>query len=611
LDYDASYGPFVLQGVMMPGWTYILETFDWGEGQTGTLTISREEMQAYNDECVDAEDLGVGDGYHFIHNVNATLSDDFDFTFCDNAQVPYSMTCGDVWYTWEADTDGYVNFDMCLYGESWDSKMFVYRGYSCNGDETIDPKGCSDDGCGYFGDGGFIELECTAGEVFMIRVAGWISGENEEDASCAAEGGMGTGYMDIYQHATSWRPVNDDCPDAIVGVIPAGGGVYTSPVNNLDMSSWGSCPDLYNNPDGSIGIAGAFCWMVFDAVSVSECTDMTIDFCGMDENAPPAQWSSWPTGVNLFTGCPCEGPFVTIPVTGGYWINDCEVLDPLYPVGFRWSRVWEFPGLLPGTYYFASSNWTMGVNSVGGSYTNPYDYNVNFRATTVECLYCEATSNINSCPPVAGASWIDGVNFEAIATSGTGCNAYEDHTDLVASLYKGISYELSVLMGKVGTAGVHDSCNAWIDWNQNSGFAPFVSELNEKINPTRLALTWTATVTVPLDAMEPGEGATGTTLMRVRMASDADGTNVPCGEKVWGEVEDFMVEVTSIECGDFDIDGMVDADDIAFLRDWYFGGTTAPDYWQRADIDGDGMITLADVIALVDAAYHGGDLICL
>ena len=615
----ADDGPFVCGTVMLAGWTYKMEIFDWCDGMTGTIEVTWEDLFALNDECVDAEDLGVGDGYHFVHNVQATLSSDFDYTFCDNYQNPYSMTCGDVWYYWEADTDGYVNFDMCLYGESWDSKMFIYRGYSCVGDETIDPFGCSDDGCGHFGDGGFIELECSVGEVFMIRVAGWISGDNEEDASCAAEGGMGTGYMDIYQHATSWRPYNDDCPDAIVGVIPAGGGDYISPANNLDLSSWGSCPDLYNTVDGSIGIAGAFCWMVFDAVSVSECTDMAIDFCGMDEDAPAAQWSNWPQGVNLFTGCPCEGPFVTIPVTGGYWINDCDAIDPIYPEGFRWSRVWEFPGLLPGTYYFASSNWTMGVNAVGGSYTNPYDYNVNFRATSVECEYCAATSNINSCPPVAGASWITDVDFESIHKEGIpyvqgvsdDCHAYEDHTDMVASLYKGISYDMSVLMGKVGTAGVHDSCNAWIDWNQNSGFAPFVSELNEKFDLTRLALTWTITVTVPLDAAEPGEGATGVTMMRVRMASDADGTNVPCGEKVWGEVEDFMVEVTSIECGDFDVDGMVDADDIAFLRDWYFGGTTAPDYWQRADIDGDGMITIADVIALVDAAYFGGDLICL
>ena len=60
------------------------------------------------------------------------------------------------------------------------------------------------------------------------------------------------------------------------------------------------------------------------------------------------------------------------------------------------------------------------------------------------------------------------------------------------------------------------------------------------------------------------------------------------------------------------MDEDVDAEDIDFLRAYYFDdGAEAPDYWQRADIDGDGMITIADIIALVDAAYHGGELICL
>ena len=96
------------------------------------------------------------------------------------------------------------------------------------------------------------------------------------------------------------------------------------------------------------------------------------------------------------------------------------------------------------------------------------------------------------------------------------------------------------------------------------------------------------------------------------MASDADGMNVPCGEKVWGEVEDFMIELSDLECGDFDDppDGL-DAGDIDFLWQWYLGLGPAPDYWQRADSDGDGVITIADIIVLVDAAYHGGVLDCM
>lgn len=623
LDYGFEPGSYMCAAVLMPGWTY---RFAIGSGHpalescprtfttTGTVVMNWTELMAMNDECVDAEDLGVGSATHFVHNVQATLSPDFDYTWCDPVIDPGTQTCGDVWYTWEASQTGYVLFDMCDWGESnFDSKMFVYRGYSCAGTETIDPHGCSDDGCGAFGDGGLIELECTAGEVFMIRLAGWISGDGPPDATCLAEGAMGTGYLDIWEDVVSIRPYNDDCPDAVVGVLAPGGDVYTT-VNNLAYSGWGSCPDLYNMPDGSIGPGGAMAWMVFDAFSFSECTDIRIDYCGSADDPGRVNYTNWPQGVNIFTGCPCEGPFVTIPTSGGTYTGVC---DPLIytDTDFDFSRGWDYLGLLPGTYYAPTSNWHLGVSSVSGYYIYPHDFNFNVRSTPVECEYCEAFSNINSCPPVAGASWILNVdlaeiNKDPVSPPEDDCLAYEDHTDMVAYLYKGISYDLTVIMGKVGVAGVHDSCDAWIDWNQNSGFAAFVPEINEKIDLERLALTWTGTVTPPLDAYGPGEGATGVTMMRVRMASDADGANVPCGEKVWGEVEDFMVEVTELECGDFGTDGFVDADDIAFLRDYYFGGA-APDYWQRADIDGDGVITLADVIALVDAVYHGGDLICI
>ena len=619
LSYDFGSGSFTCGTVMMPGWTYrmavgsghpALETCPRTQLLTGTLTMTWTELIAQNDECADIEigngpdygDLGVGNQYHFVHNVLSTLGSE-DHTFCDNL-IP-SNTCGDVWYTWEADETGFVQFDMCEWGEStFDSKLMVYRG-GCGG--TIDPFGCSDDGCGNFGDGGYIDMACTAGEVFTIRLAGWFDGE-----SACASSGMGTGYIDVWQTPTTTRPWNDNCPDAAVGVIPPEGGVYTQPDNNLYLSQWGSCPTLYNVPDGSIGPGGAMAWMVFNAFSISACTDIRIDFCGADDTDGRVNYTNWPAGINIWTGCPCEGPLVTVPTAGGTYTGVCDPLIYTDPDS-NFSRGWDFPGLLPGTYYNATSSWHLGYSA--GNYIFPHDFPVNFRGTTVECTYCDAWSNINSCPPVAGASWIRKVDFDEISTDTTDCNSYEDHTTTQPNplLYKGLTYELSVLMGKVGIAGEHDSCVAWIDWNQNSGFAAFVPEINERIDLERLALTWTVDITVPMDAMEVGEGATEVTYMRIRMGSDADGPMVPCGEKVWGEVEDFIVEVGTLECGDFTTpaDGVLDATDIDFLTAWYFGTGPAPDHPERADIDGDGFITLADIIGLVDAAYHGGSLNCI
>ncbi len=605
LTYDTTYGPYELVAILSTGRTYMFELFDWDEGQTGTLTITRGTPEAPNDECADAEkfgNLGTGSGIHNVSNLFSTLSTGFDYTFCDPSAP--TNTCSDVWYVWEADIDGYVQFDMCAWGSSdFDSKLFVYRGYNCTGSEVIDPLGCSDDGCGYFNDGALVEMECSAGEQFTIRLAGW-----HDPAGACSVTGLGIGVLDIYQTDVSLRPPNDDCPDAVVGVLAMDGDVYTT-TGNLLYSSWGSCPGEFewSNPEAGLG---PIPWRVFDAFSIAECTNIRIDYCGSEDDPGYTSYDLWPKGVKLLAGCPCEGPMVTILASGGTFNGTCDPAIYADP-DFNGGRGWDFPGLIPGTYYWKTSNWEMGRASIGGRFIYPHDYVVNFRGTPTACEYCEATANINLCPPTLGARWIDGVDFADISTSASGCNAYEDNTGLVASLYKGIDYDLSVVMGKVGTASEHDYCDAWIDWNQNSGLAASIPDMNEKIDLERSGLTCTASVSVPGDAAEPGEGVTGVTLMRVRVAYDGEGENTPCGDRIWGEVEDFTIEVIALECGDFDVDGLIDARDIAFLHSYYFTAGVAPDHWQRADIDGDGVITLADLIALVDVAYHGGTAICI
>ena len=99
--------------------------------------------------------------------------------------------------------------------------------------------------------------------------------------------------------------------------------------------------------------------------------------------------------------------------------------------------------------------------------------------------------------------------------------------------------------------------------------------------------------------------------MRVRTGQRGRRRQRSCGTKTWGEVEDYLLNVVDLECGDFDIDGDIDATDISFLRAFYFGSGPAPDFAERGDIDGDGSITIADIIALSDAAYRGGVVNCM
>jgi hypothetical protein len=261
-------------------------------------------------------------------------------------------------------------------------------------------------------------------------------------------------------------------------------------------------------------------------------------------------------------------------------------------------------------------------------------YVINFLSTQIDCEYCDAANNPAYCPPGAEALWMSDFTFADVfknADDGplqstypaylpNDCNSYEDHTDMVAHVYRGLTYNMVVKMRKL-TSPRHlmtlaDSCTVFIDWNQNSGFAANQLELGERYSlPGTLSPVYFdrgVAVTIPMDAMGPLEGATGETVLRVRISDSTAGAARACGIMPNGEVEDFVVAVTDLECGDFDISGgLPDAADIAFLRAYYFGYGPAPAIWQRADIDGDGVITIADLIALADAAYRGGALNCI
>ena len=627
----ADDGPFTATAVLLPGDSFLMEVFDWCDGMQGTLTVTSEDVPLYNDDCMDAEDLGVGEIYPAIaiHNINATM-DGPVANFCD----PLGETCADVWYTWEAMYTGHAIFDMCWYAEAGtDSKIQIFRDLgsleaNC-ADLTRDPDpyGCSDDGCGFFGSGGLVDVTCTAGEIFLIRMAGWM------DAAGPC-GSMGFTELVIYEDEFGIRPANDDCDDAVPVLLVD--GVTSSETGNLWASSWDDCPSQYGVDPGD----QQFAWSNFHAFELPACANVQVDYCGTpDQTAGYArsQWTDWGTmmSVAVYTGCWCSGDFVATAPASGNWGNTVECITPVdYSPDAEFNRVWQFTSLIPGTYFFEAGTWTGGMREGDGSYWFiGDDYQINFTSTEIDCAYCEATSNVGFCPPTANASWMCDLSFADLVKDAidnpvddpgstfdpNDCNGYEDHTDMVAHVYRGLTYELYVKARKLTSPYRNlltpdDSVVAYIDWNQNSGLAANQTELGEKyvipgedggyIYNRRLDIT------IPLDATLPGEGATLETVMRIRVAQGVNGSAAPCGTMPYGEVEDFVVEVMDLECGDFDLNGL-DAGDIGFLRTYYFEGSPMPDYWQRADIDGDDAITIADVVALADALYRAGPLLCM
>ena len=555
------------------------------------LEISHDPIPLYGDNC-----LGTGDEAPieltsdqfgtFFNNLNAT-PDGPDPSYCNEGSFG-----GDIWFRVTAWETGYAYADFC--NCNFDANMEVYAGGDCvNNTDYRDPIRCNDDGCKDdtydwpVWHGSITSWNAVAGEQYLVRVGGWYDPPDHP----LADGGMGFGWYDLFIVAdpTTVAPANDNCVD--VSPIMLADAVSNEVTGNTFYATRNDCEDFPPNHEPEV-------WEAF-TIPTGVCMDVTLDFFGTVDpyQGNGVRYGADPGEVFAWTGCPCEGEFVGVPTTiGCLQGNECAVTGG----DFNNFHAWE---MMPAGDYWATINHTA-VGTMGYE----FDYVAHIIGYEITCEYCVATANIGACPPVAGASWVDAVRLAEINNSGTGCNAYEDRTSETASLYKGITYTLEFDMGKQGTPSyTYDLAYVWIDWNQNSVFF----DNGEEYEPTRLAYTWTIDVTPPLDAVDPGMGASGECRMRIRLGSTGNTGNTYCGAVTFGEVEDYVILATDIECGDFDIDGDIDADDIAFLQAWYFGGGTAPDYWQRADIDGDGMITLADLIALVDAAYFGGATVCM
>ena len=138
--------------------------------------------------------------------------------------------------------------------------------------------------------------------------------------------------------------------------------------------------------------------------------------------------------------------------------------------------------------------------------------------------YCTATTNYCD-------EYIARVQLGSIDNP-SGCNNYEDNTDLYTEMNAGSTYELSVTNGSLQWAS--DQCAAWIDWNQDEVFDEderITMDGSPGVGP------YTADITPPSSAIG------GFTRMRVRI--DYNNEPQPCGDTDWGEVEDYGILVSN------------------------------------------------------------------
>jgi hypothetical protein len=148
--------------------------------------------------------------------------------------------------------------------------------------------------------------------------------------------------------------------------------------------------------------------------------------------------------------------------------------------------------------------------------------------------------------PCAGSSatcdeYINTVTLNTINNSTTcSTGGYGDYTNITTTLAKGTAYDLTILPGIIGQtaqAYTDDEVAGWIDFNNNNSF----SDPGEQVAYVLVAAGWSNVFnfTVPTTAV------TGNVRMRVRISYSVDGAIDPCGQSTYGEVEDYMINITA------------------------------------------------------------------
>ncbi|HRO39306.1 MAG TPA: GEVED domain-containing protein [Flavobacteriales bacterium] len=275
------------------------------------------------------------------------------------------------------------------------------------------------------------------------------------------------------------HPVNDDCAGATITPLGIGQGIELSGDNT------GASLD---NADHTF---------VWEAISLSECATVTIDYC-----VAGSVFSSF--SQNLAVNCP---NFATGMLAGT--VAGCTVTFADLPAGTYWIPVEAGAGAPQGAY-------SIGLSAQEGCIVVP--------------TYCIPTSDFGP----DGGDYIGHVLLGDINNASTFEDgvAYVDYTAQTTVLIPGQGYQLAITGGDYGD----EKIAAWIDYNGDLAFSA-----GEKLGS---ATTAVPNQTVTFAFAVPEEVAVASTRLRVRLAYPEDsepGTIGPCFNYLSGETEDYTV----------------------------------------------------------------------
>ncbi len=439
----------MITGLNLAAGTYYIMVDTWPSPNcipNFSITIAGAAPPPPNDACANA--IAIGDVSNLpFSTVSATFDGPGGYIVSPN-----------IWYKYTASCDGALTASLC--GSGYDTRIRVWDGATCPPTLML---GQDDDFCDGVNPPGSglasqVQVQVVTGNQYLIEVGGYTTN-------------TGTGVLST---SCTVLPPNNFCQDVTPVTLVSGVPVTFTGDNTGAINQCASFP-------------GGHVW---EAFTLTECSDVTLDYCG----TTPFFENAW---LNLGLGCPCA----SFTPAGAFNTTSCGDGN----VSITWL------GLTPGTYYYP-------VLSEPGA-MGPYTINV---VATTTAAYCAASGT--TCD-----EYISKVQVGTINNSST-CGNYVDYTSISTEMVKTVGYPITVTNGLPYTS---DQCGVWVDWNQDLCF-----DATEKITMTGGPASFTGTITPPMAAL-PGD-----TRMRVRITYT--GAVAPCGATTYGEVEDYTIEVIDI-----------------------------------------------------------------
>ena len=315
--------------------------------------------------------------------------------------------------------------------------------------------------------------------------------------------------------------------------------LYTG--GNLEIGSSWNCSQFVGSPT-----TGIFNW---------HCDNVTNQTFGGSSSLPAPTMSLQTLRPQILINYTYSTPCSAIPVPGNT-ISNVPSVCPGVNFTLSLQNSFSLTGL---SYVWQSANdaaFTNGVTNLGTSLNqNTTQTAAKWYRCMVACvnnptvaystpLYMPMSEFYNcsycSLGLTSTGSEFDGITNVTLETLNQSSSSaavapwYTSYNNTPPLLTRGTSHSISITFG--GEATQHYA--VWIDFNHDGSFSA-----SENVLAPSLAVTYYATATNPI--LIPTTSLTGITRMRVRGGGDLSYSTNACASQLYGETEDYLVEIQS------------------------------------------------------------------